>query len=387
MRAVVIALGLGLGLGLVLAAAAPAFADGEPGERNFAGSVQLDYLAVPSQRLARESTFDGATVELSLRLATDFGEKVTSNVKVCVACHGLEVGQAYFDIHVKDELNLRVGRFTPAFGSFPIRHDPANHRTSDKPLPYDMGRMMHFREWNEGVLPTPWVDNGIELNGTHYFNGGGQLDYAVYAIAGPKGSADAFDFDYTLSRSGDRYYVDNNSEPSGGARMSATIDLGATSSLAMGASAMAGRYDTEAKLDFAIVGADVVLRLDNVFLRAEYLLRRTRFALGEDPEARLKYGPNAVGTYEDFSVRDGFYAEAEAPIGKLDLIARWDGLRRIGNLPASSELRSNSVVLRYTAGLAYRVIGTLRLKTSVEVYDFSDFEDEVAVHTGIAGPF
>jgi hypothetical protein len=33
------------------------------------------------------------------------------------------------------------------------------------------------------------------------------------------------------------------------------------------------------------------------------------------------------------------------------------------------------------------VIGTLRLETSVEVYDFSDFEDEVAVHLGIAGPF
>lgn len=54
-----------------------------------------------------------------------------------------------------DELNFRVGRLTPAFGSFPLRHDPANHRTSDKPLPYDMGRMLRFREWNEGVLPAP----------------------------------------------------------------------------------------------------------------------------------------------------------------------------------------------------------------------------------------
>lgn len=372
---------------VLLADAGVARAQGGTGERNFAGSVQLDYLAVPSERFARESTFDGATVELSLRLATDFGEKVSSNVKVCVACHGLEVGMAYFDIHVRDELNLRVGRFTPAFGSFPIRHDPANHRTSDKPLPYDMGRMMYFREWNEGVLPTPWVDNGIEVNGTHYFDGGGQIDYAVYAIAGPKGPVDAFDFDYTLSRSGERYYVDNNSEPSGGARIAATIDLGSRSSLAMGASVMTGRYDPKAELDFAIVGADVVLRLDNIFLRSEYLIRRTRFALGEDPEARFKYGPGPLGTYDDFSLRDGFYAEAEAQVGKIDLIARWDGLRRIGNLPAASELRSKSIVLRYTAGLAYRVIGTLRLKTSVEVYDFSDFDDEVAVHTGIAGPF
>jgi hypothetical protein len=29
----------------------------------------------------------------------------------------------------------------------------------------------------------------------------------------------------------------------------------------------------------------------------------------------------------------------------------------------------------------------LRLKLSGELYDFSDFEDEVVVHLGIAGPF
>jgi hypothetical protein len=362
-------------------------ADGETGDRNFAGSVQLDYLAVPTERLARESTFDGATVELSLRLTTDFGDKVSSNVKVCVACHGLEVGMAYFDIHVKDELNLRVGRFTPAFGSFPVRHDPANHRTSDKPLPYDMGRMIHFREWNEGVLPSPWVDNGLEVSGTHYFERGGQVDYAVYAIAGPKGSADAFDFDYTLSRSGERYYVDNNSQPSVGARFGATVDLGKRSSLAMGASAMAGRYDPEARLDFVAAGADLVLRLDNLFLRAEYLIRRTELALGDDPASRFKYGPDELGQYDDFSVRDGFYVEVEQPFGKLDLVGRWDGLRRIGNLPASSTLRSDSIVLRYTAGLAYRVAGNLRLKASAEAYDFSDFDDEAVLHLGIAGPF
>jgi len=59
-------------------------------------------------------------------------------VKVCYGCHGFEVGMAYFDFRVVDELNFRVGRFIPAFGDFPLRHDPANHRTSDKPLAYDM---------------------------------------------------------------------------------------------------------------------------------------------------------------------------------------------------------------------------------------------------------
>ncbi len=34
--------------------------------RTFAGSIQLDYLAVPTEDPARRFTLDGATVELSL---------------------------------------------------------------------------------------------------------------------------------------------------------------------------------------------------------------------------------------------------------------------------------------------------------------------------------
>ena len=36
---------------------------------------------------------------------------------------------------------------------------------------------------------------------------------------------------------------------------------------------------------------------------------------------------------------------------------------------------------------AVRVKGGLRIKTSVEQYDFSDFEDELGLHLGLAGPF
>jgi hypothetical protein len=353
--------------------------------RNFAGSVQLDYLAVPTERIARDQALDGATVELSLKMTQDFGAHVTSSVKVCVACHGLEVGMAYFDLRFADEASVRVGRFTPAFGSFPLRHDPANHRTSDKPLPYDMGRMLHLREWNEGILPAPWVDNGVELSGTHFVDDG-QLDYALYAVSGPKGPADALDFDYTLSRSGERYYVDNNSEPSVGARLGGSLELG-DNTVTVGASGMAGHYDPDAELGFAIVGADLVLRRGRAALRAEYLARWTEMAIGDDPETRFKYGPGADGTYADFSRRDGFYLEGEVPAGPLELIARWDGLRRKGNVAATSPLRSESAIFRYTLGAAIRIRGGLRLKTSVELYDFSDFDDELALHLGVAGPF
>jgi len=50
-----------------------------------------------------------------------------------------------------------------------LRHDPANHCLSDKPLAYDMGRMLRLRDWNLGVLPSPFPDNGVEASGRHWF--------------------------------------------------------------------------------------------------------------------------------------------------------------------------------------------------------------------------
>lgn len=368
----------------ILALAAPAAADKL--ERNFAGSVQLDYMAVPTERVARQQALDGATAELSLKLAMDYGEHVSSNVKVCVACHGLEVGMAFFDLRAADELNLRVGRFTPSFGEFPLRHDPANHRTSDKPLPYDMGRMLRLVEWNLGILPAPWVDNGLEVGGTHFFGEAVQVDYAAYLVGGPRGSADAFDFDYQLSRTAESYYIDNNSRPSGGAHLSVTL-IDENASLNLGASAMAGTYDPDNELDFLVVGAQASLRTRHGTLRGEYLARRTEMSLGMDPAARFRYGPGADGSFDPYVLREGFYTELEVPLGRVDLVARWDGLRRRGNVIRTSEMRSDSAVLRYTAGVSVTLRDSLRLKTSVEAYDFSDHDDELVGHLGIAGPF
>jgi hypothetical protein len=355
--------------------------------RNFAGSVQLDYMAVPSRSTGREIGFDGATVEVSLKLAMDFSSNISSNVKVCVACHGFEVGMAFFDLRVADQLNIRVGRFSPAFGEFPLRHDPANHRTSDKPLPYDMGRMVRMTEWNQGVLPAPWVDNGIEVNGTNFFGHHLQVDYAAYVIGGPRAGADPLDFDFRASRSGENYYIDNNSRPAYGGQLVATLLSGSTS-LALGASAMRGTYDPEHRNRFSIYGAHAVFRVRDVFVRAEYLRRLTEMSLGEDPAQRFKYGPGMDGTFDPNFIKEGAYAEVEVPLHKrLTLVAREDGMRRRGNVSMTSDMRSESMVLRHTVGLAIALKSSLRLKLSFEDYDFSDYADEKVAHVGIAGPF
>jgi hypothetical protein len=355
--------------------------------RTIAGSLQLDYLAVPTSADARAFTLDGMTAELSLKMSIDFTSNASASVKVCFACHGFEAAAAFVDLRAADELTVRIGRFTPEFGSFPQRGDPANHRTNDKPLPYDMGRMLHHADWKEGILPAPWVDNGVELLGTR-FVGGGRVDYAAYILSGPKGAPDAADFDFIASRDGNQFYVDNNSEPIVGARLSGTADLDAEGhGVTFGASFMTGHYDPGRQLGFLIAGGDIVVSLAGVVIRAEYLARRTDMAVGADPALRWKYGPNASGAYDDHFFKHGFYAEAEVPIGQVDAFARFDGLLRSGNVLAQSALSSSSMLLRYTGGAAIRISDNVRLKTSVEYYQFSDLADDIAFHIGVATPF
>jgi len=369
---------------VTVALAAPrAFADKT--ERNFAGSIQLDYMAIPTESVGRDIALDAATAEVSLKVTQDFGDRLTASVKLCVGCHGVETGMAFFDLRISDELSFRVGRFTPQFGSFPIRHDPANHRTSDKPLPYDMGRMLRLTDWNMGVMPSPWVDNGVELSGAHFFSEAVQLDYAAYAIGGPRAANDAVDFDYKLSRSGEAYYVDNNSRPTLGAHLALNVLHGSTT-VTGGASGMFGTYDPLNKLHFQVAGAHLIFQVSRIFLRTEYVMRRTEMALGDDPAARFKYGPGKNGKYDPYFLKQGFYAELEVPVtDRLDLVARWDGLRRQGNVLRTSELRSDSAVLRYTLGGSFKVRGATRIKLSGELYDFSDFANEIAIHLALAG--
>jgi hypothetical protein len=361
-----------------------------PFERNFVGSVQLDYMLVPSHSIGRELGIDGATTELSLKLSQDLGRYVSSSIKLCVACHGLEVGMAFFDLRVVDQLNFRVGRFIPSFGEFPLRHDPANHRTSDKPLPYDMGRMLRIEEWNLGVLPSPWVDNGIEINGTHFFGAHAQINYAAYAISGPRSTAnDPLDFDFTQSRflGGVSYYADNNSRPTtgGSVSFSATADDFHASA---GASAMTGTYDNKAHKTFRIYGAHANVRFKAFTLRGEYLWRRTELSTGTQPALQLKYGPRADGTYYPYFDKEGMYVELEAPIvNRVDAVLRWDGLHRVGNVSRGSALTDDAGVLRYTAGLTIAIYRGLRIKLNGEYYDFRDFKNEIALHFSLAGPF
>ncbi|MEY4579113.1 MAG: hypothetical protein RL701_3816 [Pseudomonadota bacterium] len=384
-RAPLLVVVLGLCLAAVAAIVIPK--DVRSQEHNFAGSLQSNYTWVPTDPHARNISLDGMTTELSLKVAVDFTDNVSANVKLCYTCHGMELGMAFIDMRLLDELNIRVGRFNPGFGDFSLRHDPANHRTADKPLPYDMGRMLRMKEFNIGVLPSPYVDQGIELNGTHWFGDAVQLDYAFHAVGGLRAGQNDLDVDFISMRS--VYYIDNNSEPSLGGRVALTLNLSDDVLFTAGGSGLWGHLDPKREHAYWVAGADVYLRIASFDLHAEYLIRRTEYSVGESPDTTFRYGPGKDGRYENFFLKDGFYVEGNMPLSRhFEVVARFDGLRRIGNVTLNSPLKSkNSSVLRYTLGIGIILEGSVRLKFSGEYYDFTDFDDDVAVNAGVAAAF
>jgi hypothetical protein len=360
-------------------------------ERTLAGSVQLDYHLVPSQRDAegRAITFDGFTKEAALKLAVDLGEHVSANVKICVGCHGFETDMAYFDLRATDELNVRVGRFSPSFGSFNLRHDPGNHKLSDKPLPYDMGRMLRMRDWNMGVLPSPFPDDGVEVNGTHWHEEVVQLDYAAYAVSGFKADQTATDLDFVQSRSGSAYYVDNNTRPVVGGRLALTTRFAVSHDMTLGASGMYGTFDPKNDLTYTILGGDLSFRLEHTTLRFEYLVRREQFDTSDPTRFRFVV-PSKNG---DFFAKHGAYAEIEQPLtSALDLILRADGMYRVGNVLLGSTLDARSSVGRLTLGTSFAIDDNVRIKASTELWGFSDRDDrghtrEMSFHLGAVATF
>jgi hypothetical protein len=360
-------------------------------DRNFAGSVQIDEAIAPDEPStnARTAVFDGFTTELSAKLAVDLSPNVSANVKVCYGCHGFETDMADFDLRVADELNFRMGRFSPSFGAFNIRHDPANHKLADKPLPYDMGRMLRLRDWNLGVLPSPFPDNGVEIDGTHWFGESLSIDYAAYAVSGFKGDTTALDLDFVQSRDGSLYYVDNNNTPAVGGRLASTAKLSPATDLTVGASGMFGYFDPTNTYYYAIFGADAWLRVGRTNIRAEWLARRQTFDTAN--ESAFKY--TVALNNGNFFLKQGAYLELEQPLGLgVDGIARVDGLARTGNVAAGSPLTNDSYVLRYTLGAAYVIAPGVRLKLTPELWQFS-YKDangrswEPSLQIAVAGAF
>lgn len=360
-------------------------------ETTFTGSIQAAYLLVPTQREDLRPPgvlLDGLTTESSIKVAVDFDANFAATVRACFGCHGFEVDSAQVDFTPFEQLRVHVGRFQPAFGDFTTLRDPANHQTVDQPLPYDMGRMVRMREWNLGILPAPYVEQGVQIDGSIWFDLAVQLQYAVYLVTGLRGDSTGFDLDWLQARSVGSYYIDNNTVPSGGGRLSITVEPGAEYLFSLGASATGGVYDPDEALEYLIAGADFFARLGPVDIRMEYMMRRTEMAIGDSPATRFAYGPDRNGRFPNYMLKDGFYVFALwTVVQEFELFGRVDGLRRVGNTASTSRLRFRSAVLRYTLGANVVLDHGIRIKAQADVYDFSDFRDEFAASLGVVAAF
>lgn len=380
---------------------------------NFAGSVSLNYKTLVNEldnsnaRDQRTLMMPGFNVNAAVKAVVDVSPYLSASVKMCYGCHGLEIIGFVAELTSHRAFNVRVGRFQPSFGDFYMRHDPTIHKTPDNPLPYDMGHMVRLREWNMGVLPVPYSDNGAEAYGTLRFSDNLSLSYAAHVVSGWKGAdtsaataAPNQDFAYRRMRfvTANDYLVDNNRWPSFGGRAALTFARGRAMSAAipditLGGSAMYGTYDDEDRLRYLFLGADIYVHLWRINLRAEVLRRQ----MDIDPRQSQLEDGTVVGSLNKNGVgppvyrKDGFYVESDFPLGRfLEGVLRWDGMRRSGakpsrtdpdrppasyTAPAAAVLDQEDWILRYTVGLNVIPLTGVKIKLAYELWTFKNVDD------------
>ncbi|MFZ5468636.1 MAG: hypothetical protein ACOZIN_04285 [Myxococcota bacterium] len=349
----------------------------------FAGSLATDfrYVSPPSdpQAFSRLS-IDSVTLEASQKIVVELGNGVSFSVKACAGCHGLELDQAYGEVHAHRFFNLRAGRLNVPFGEFNARHDPRNFSAPSKPLPYAMGDMLYYsrQELNLGIVPAPWVDNGAEVFGSFALGERLSLDYTAFLV---KGLAGDNDLDFASSRS----YVDINRTPTLGGRLVLAGD-----DWAVGLSGSGGTYDAKDRFWYLMAGVEGYLRLGAWTFRAEALERRTDLD-PDDPDY-------SVPLKDPWFLKLGWYAQVDWELSpKLLLLVRTDGLHRLGvPLPGSAlgaalagrdpnVATTPSVgVQRQTLGVLVRPSEHLAIKAGYELWTFSGLSYQ-RTHLGRVG--
>ena len=295
----------------------------------------------------------------------------TLRARACYGCHGLEVDEAYGEYRFGRNFGIRAGQINVPFGAFVGRHDPAINEGGSRPLPYAMGLMPRSVEFNQGVIPAPFTDAAVCLSGSLPAAPEVRLDWDAYLSRGLKGGP--VDLDFVASRD----FEDNNGEPAFGGRLSAVWG-----DVTLGGSITYGRYDPDQEFAYLMYGADLQVEFGPVHLRAEYLRRETE-----------TIGPLGPGDEDEFT-KHGYYVQLAWPVDdRLTFFLMHDGLAvediflgPTGPTPIFGPTTTDDAnrILRYSAGVNWRPHASILLKTSVEYWEFSDFDDVWVFHAGVA---
>lgn len=370
--------------------ALPAMAQSEPPRRPKAqdkeefprwtvqGTFFTDVSMVEADKHERDPIpEEGFIGEYSLGATYHADKSLTVTVRACVGCHSFELQNAYVDWELNSSWTFRAGRMPVPFGGFSRRTSPSHVESSTKPLPYIMGGMVRQDQFNMGIVPAPFIDNGAGVTGTMWLTKSSKLSLEMAVVRGLKGFSPDIDFEVS------REFQDINGEPSVAARALLTTD-----SFTTGASVAWGRYDADGSLDYLMGSLELSVRFGDWSLRLEGIIRETDY-----------FTPDAFSPTRDLetSRRSAYIVQLDGPVTEgLRAFVLHDYLKvedvflgPAGPIAMPSVLTTDdsNTIFRVSGGVVYSLRAGLQVKGSVEYWDPSDFEKAIVLHIGVVAEF
>ena len=369
--------------------ASPAFAQSEPPKKpapkqeefprwNVGATLYTDFSAVEADKHERDPIpEEGITGEFSMGATYHVDKAFSVTVRACVGCHSFELESAYADWEMSSTWSFRAGRIPVPFGGFSRRTNPSHVESATKPLAYIMGGMVRQDNYNMGIVPAPFIDNGAAVTGTFWVTRDTKLSLETALVRGLKGLSP--DIDYELSRE----YQDNNGEPAVAARLLLSSDLYTT-----GASVTWGRYDVNAELDYLMGSVELQVRFGQWSLRLEGLIRETEF---------FTPSPFAAARQLETNRRTAYIAQIDGPIAegwRVFLLHDYLKVEDVflgptGPVTVQTSLTTDdsNTIFRVAGGFVHNVRAGLQVKGSVEFWDPSDFEQAIVFHVGVVAEY
>jgi len=284
---------------------------------------------------------------------------VSGRIHACVTCHTenaavssrIELAEGFLRLDVDQLLcccedsmiqtSIDGGRFIVPFGAFAAVSHPGAYRTATRPLMYNMGQNIFRDDLGAPILPMPYSDEGVLVSASATLIEDINISLDAYAVNGLQGTA-ALDLPGFWAA---RDYVDNNSEPAVGGRLTVGNKM-----LRLGASATSGRYNDNTPLaeltgllDYKIYGVDATFRWEDL-LRVTYEYARRDsdvfdFGVNDDLREALRG-----------SIIEGELKLWEKP--RISAVVRYDDQRRWADvpLPGSRIPDADFTVSRFTWG-------------------------------------
>jgi hypothetical protein len=296
---------------------------------------------------------------------------LSAKVRLCWGCHELELEDAFVEYRPDPLIHIRAGRMNVPLGGFNNRHDFSTRRTISKPLTRIMGNMVRQDEFNSGILPAPYVDNGLNVGGKVGI-GDFSFNWDAFVMAGLKGFGD--DIDFVRSRE----FRDINGEPSFGGRLELDNPW-----VTFGVSYIWGNYDPNERRSYQIAAADLRIRAGPLLIEGEVAWRQTEYTKADgDEDQWFKYGWWGQVSWE---VYDGLFIVASTDsLFVTDIFLGDNGPTPSATLAVTDD---RNRILRVVGGVGYSPWGNIMIRANGEYWEFSDFNDAWVVQVALAWAF